>query len=177
MLLNPFQDFVWLKNGPKKLCFSDNWSLFTVLWEPFLAQGMFFEQNKCLEDRVHLQIKTADNHHLDIHTWRSQHQGHHVNGTCQCHVKGGLFISNCHCSELHRYGAGRLPAATLDIHSPGMSHFCTKLCIIHDHTSLSSSKCLSVNLISMSISGFSKWRLGGEGVSSTWGKTVQKVCQ
>ena len=45
-----------VKNGPTKLCFSDDSSLFTddsslfTVWcEPFLAQGMFFEQNKCLE--------------------------------------------------------------------------------------------------------------------------------
>ena len=36
-------------NGPTILWFSDDSSLFTVLCEPFLAQGMFFEQNKCLE--------------------------------------------------------------------------------------------------------------------------------
>ena len=55
MILNPLQAFVLLKkinsaqNGPTKLCFSDESSLFTVLWGLFLAQRMFFEQNKCLE--------------------------------------------------------------------------------------------------------------------------------
>ena len=37
------------QNGPTKLGFSDESSLFTVLWGPFLGQRMFFEQNKCLQ--------------------------------------------------------------------------------------------------------------------------------
>ena len=37
------------KDGPTKLWFSDDSSLFTVLCQPFLARGMFFQQNKCLE--------------------------------------------------------------------------------------------------------------------------------
>ena len=37
------------QNAPTKLWFSDESSLFTVLWGLFLAQRMFLEQNKCLQ--------------------------------------------------------------------------------------------------------------------------------
>ena len=43
------KDFHSAKNGPTKVWFSDDSSLFTVLSEPFLAKGMFFDQNNCLE--------------------------------------------------------------------------------------------------------------------------------
>ena len=52
MILNPFQAFVllknipWATNGSHKNVRSDESSLNLGL---FLAQGMFFEQNKCLE--------------------------------------------------------------------------------------------------------------------------------
>ena len=54
MMLNPLQAFVlhknipWAEIGPTKQWFSDESSLFTV-WGPFVAQGMFFVQNKCVQ--------------------------------------------------------------------------------------------------------------------------------
>ena len=78
--------------------------------------------------------------------------------------------SQWHCSRLaslvrRPVQDNELHVRTVDIHSPGMSHFYTKFWIIHDHPSLRESFCFGVNVISISSSGFSKWGLGVEGVS------------
>ena len=55
MILNPLQAFVlhenipWARFQPLKPVKRDESSIFTVILVRFLAQGMFFMQNKCLQ--------------------------------------------------------------------------------------------------------------------------------